>query len=83
MGADLCPPVCSFLQVIEEKVDNSTVDRALEVGKVPHIKECVKRLVEKFQKKQEGLKKNNVFFISIWLLVTSFVCNFPYNFAGT
>ena len=51
MGADLCPTVCSFLEVVEEKVDNSTVEAALEVGKVPHIKEGVKRMVEKFRKK--------------------------------
>ena len=25
VGADLCPAVCSFLEVVEEKVDNSTV----------------------------------------------------------
>ena len=41
-----------------EKVDNSTVEVALEVDKVPHIKEGVKRMVEKFWKKQEGLKKS-------------------------
>ena len=56
MGADLCPTVCSFLEVVEEKVDTSTVEAALEVGKVPQVKEGVKRVVEKFQKKQEGLK---------------------------
>ena len=39
VGADRCPTVCFFLEVIEEKVDNSTLEAALEVGKVPHIKE--------------------------------------------
>ena len=38
MGADLSPTICSFLEVVEEDVDNSTVEAALEVGKVPHIK---------------------------------------------
>ena len=77
MGADLCPTVCSFLEVIEEKVDNSTVEAALEVGKVPHIKEGVKTMVEKFWKKQEGLKKNKwSFFISM------VIGNFVYIFAG-
>ena len=58
MGADLCPTVCSFLGVVEEKVDNSTVKVTLGVGKVPHSKEGLKRMVENFRKKQEGLKKN-------------------------
>ena len=58
MGADLGPTICSFLEVVEEDADNSIVEAALEVGKVPHIKEGVKMMVEKFQKKQERLKKN-------------------------
>ena len=57
MVGDLSPTICSFLEVVEEDVDNSIVEAALEVGKVPHIKEGVKMMVEKFQKKQEGLKK--------------------------
>ena len=58
MAADPCPTVCSFLEVVEEKVDSSTVEAALEVGKFSHIIEGVKRVVEKFWKKQEGLKKS-------------------------
>ena len=57
MDADLCPTVCSFFEMVEENADNNIVEVALEVGKVPHIKEGAKRMVEKFQKKQ-GLKKN-------------------------
>ena len=62
MGAYLCPTVCSFLEVEVEQVDNSTVEAALKVGKFSHIKEGVKRMVEKFRKKQEGSKKNKWFF---------------------
>ena len=58
IGADLYPLVCSFLEIIEERIDKSTVEAALEVDKVPHMKEGVTRVVEKFQKNQEGLKKN-------------------------
>ena len=73
MGADLCPTLWSFLEVLEEKIDNSTVEAALEVGKVPHIKEGVKRIVEKFQKKQEDDKKEQMIFLSVWLLVTLYI----------
>ena len=58
MGADQSPTICSFLEVVEEDADNSIVEAALEVGNVPHIKEGVKMMVEKFWKKQEGLKKS-------------------------
>ena len=58
MGADLCPTICSFFEVVEEDADNSIVEATLEVGKVPHIKEGVKMMVVKLRKKQEGLKKN-------------------------
>ena len=51
MGANLSPTICSFLEMVEEDVDNSTVETSLEVGKVPHIK-GVKMLVEWFQKEQ-------------------------------
>ena len=58
MSADLCPTVCSFLEVVEEKVKNSVVEAALEVGKVQYIEGGVKRVAEKFQKRQKDLKKN-------------------------
>ena len=63
----------SFLEVVEEKVDNRTVEAALKVGKVPHIKEGVKRIVEMFQKKQEGLKISTLSFLTIWLSLTVFI----------
>ena len=47
MGADLSPKICLFLEVVEEDADNSIVGAALEVGKVPHIKEGVKMMAEK------------------------------------
>ena len=58
MGADLCPTVCSFFKMVKKKVNNSTVEAALKVGKVPHIEEVCERMVEKFREKQEVLKKN-------------------------
>ena len=57
MGADLCPTICSFLEVVEEDADNSIIEAAVEVGKVPHIRKGVKRMVENFRKETRRLKE--------------------------
>ena len=62
MGADLSPTTCSLFEVIEEDADNSIIEAALDVGKVPHIKEGVKMMVGKFWKKQELLKEEQMTF---------------------
>ena len=54
MGADLSLTICSFLEVVQEDVDNSTVEVALEVDKVPHTKEGVKMMVETFQENKKA-----------------------------
>ena len=87
VGTDLCPTVCSILEVVEQKVDNNTVEAVPEVDKVPHIKESMKRIVEMFQKKQEGLKISKRSFLTIWLLLTVFIfaCNksgFPFTYGS-
>ena len=56
---------------------NSAVEAALEVGKAPRIKEGGKRLVQKFWKKQEGLKKSVFFFDN------KVIANFVYIFLVT
>ena len=41
MGSDGCwsmSYICSFLELVEEKVDNSTAEAILEVGKVHTLK---------------------------------------------
>ena len=44
VSAYVWPTVCSFLEVIEERIDNSTVEIALDEGKVLHIKEGMKKI---------------------------------------
>ena len=58
MGADLCPTVCSFLEVVERNVDNSTVEAALGEGQgSTHQKMCEKDGWT-FQKNEQSLNQN-------------------------
>ena len=79
VGADLCPTVCSFLEVVEEKVDNSTVETALEVGKVPctHQTRCEKDGRKVLKEARRFKEEQAIFFISM------VIGNFVYIFAGT
>ena len=43
-----------IFEVVEEDVDNSIVKAALEVGKVPHIKEGVKVKGESFGRNKKA-----------------------------
>ena len=73
VGVDLCPTVCSFIEVVEEDVDESTVEASLEVGKAPHMKESVEWMVEKFQKTRSS-EVEQVFFDNMVIGEFAYFC---------
>lgn len=57
-GAEMCPAICDFFNIVEEEVDNSHAQEALGIGPVPPIRDGVASMVARY-KKERALKKNN------------------------
>ena len=55
-GAEMCPAICDFFNVVEEEVDNSHAQEALGIGPVPPIRDGVISMVARY-KKEKALKK--------------------------